>query len=164
MRLLLNIVNYQAIWFLCVIGGNGLAWLGLLLIAGHLLVSNQRRSDLILMISLAVGGAIIDGSLKQLGLFSFPEDNSPIPFWLMVIWMALATLPNHSLAWLQNRLFIAALLGSIGGPLAYWGGTRLNAATFHWSLTLSLLTLTLVWSITTPAIMKLSNFIRETAR
>ena len=153
MRLLFNVINYQTIWLLCVMGGNQLAWIGLLLIGLHLLISQQRRNDMILIVSLAIVGTIIDGALKHLGLFSFSEDNNPIPFWLGVIWMALATLPNHSLAWLQNKLFLAALLGGIGGPLAYWGGVRFGAATFHWPLPLSLGALIATWAITTPLLM-----------
>ncbi len=163
MRLVLNIINYQVIWLLCVISGNRMVWLALLLIGGHLFFSNQRRNDLILIMSLALGGIIIDGSLKQLGLFSFSEDNYPIPYWLIIIWMALATLLNHSLNWLKGKYALAALLGSIGGPLAYWGGVRFDAAVFLWPLPLSLAVLMLIWGILTPLLLKGSDKINTSS-
>ncbi len=156
MRLALNVLNYQAIWLLCVLGGNRMAWLGLVLIGAHLLWSHQRRSDLILIVIWAGGGMVLDGVLKLLGLFSFRGDAFPIPLWLIVIWMALATLPNHSLGWLQRKPLWAALLGAIGGPLAYWAGVRLDAATFHWPLLPTLVTLMAVWGIVTPLMMQTS--------
>ncbi len=157
MKLLLNVLNYQLIWLLCVLGGNQMVWLSLVLIGIHLFFSKQRRADLILIISVAVCGMLIDGGLKQLGLFSFPEDNPPIPYWLMTIWMALATLLNHSLDWLKDKPLLAALAGGIGGPLAYWGGARLGAAVFLCPLPQSLGVLALVWAIFTPLMLKASQ-------
>ncbi len=157
MKLLFNVINYQAIWLLCVMGGNQLAWIGLLLIGLHLLISQQRRNDLILIASLAIVGTIIDGTLKHLGLFSFSEDNNPIPFWLGVIWMALATLPNHSLAWLQSKPILASALGAVGGPIAYLGGVHLEAAIIHWPMAVSIGVLLAIWATVTPLLMLVSS-------
>jgi hypothetical protein len=44
-----------------------------------------------------------------------------------VLWANFATTLNVSLRPLRERLGLAALLGVIGAPLAYFGGSRLGA-------------------------------------
>ncbi len=157
MHWLVNIALYNLVWWIAVLGGNRYAWLGGAMLLLHLLVSNKRKADLIMFASLLAMGLVIDGLLVQVGLFHFPQQQWPIPTWLMVIWLALATLPLHSLCWLQNQLLLAGLLGALGGPLAYWAGVRLEAATFHWAMPPALLTLALIWGLLFPAIMLLAR-------
>jgi len=102
---------------------------------------------------LFVVGLGIDGILHILGFFSFNVAAKPIPFWLLVIWLALAILPHHSLAWLKSRVLLSAILGAIGGPLAYWAGVRLGVAHFNWSLPASLGILAVIWALLWPAVM-----------
>lgn len=157
MHWLVNIALYNLVWWIAVLGGNHYAWLAGALLLLHLLISNKRKADLIMLGSLLALGLVIDGLLVQVGLFSFPQQQWPIPTWLMVIWLALATLPLHSLRWLQNQLPLAGLLGALGGPLSYWAGVRLEAATFHWAMPPALVTLALVWGLLFPAIMLLAR-------
>jgi hypothetical protein len=95
--------------------------------------------------------------LRAAGFISFDSTFAPIPLWLMGVWLTFAILPNHSLAWLKNRLRLSALLGALGGPLAYWAGVRLDAATFNWPLLPSLLLLAIVWAALMPGVMHLSS-------
>lgn len=98
-------------------------------------------------------GLLVDGTLHQVGFISFTVTGFPIPFWLMAIWLGLAITPHHSLAWLQNRLLLAMLLGAMGGPAAYWAGVRLGAATFNYGLLFSLSILACIWAFVWPAVM-----------
>ena len=157
MNWLVNLLIYNLIWLICVLGGNSLAWLGLILVAGHFLVSPSRRRDALLATVMLVIGVIVDGTLVGIGFFSFIPDQFPIPLWLATIWLALATLPNHSLSWMKARPLLSALFGALGGPLAYWGGVRLGAATLNWPLLESLLLLAVVWGLLWPLIMLLST-------
>jgi hypothetical protein len=102
---------------------------------------------------LLVAGLVIDGGLQLSGFFRFTAAALPIPLWLVVIWLALATLPHHSLAWMKGRPLLSAALGAIGGPLAYWAGVRLDAAAFSWPLLPSLLLLAVIWAALWPAVM-----------
>jgi hypothetical protein len=147
MRPLINIASYNLIWLICVLGGNRWAWIGLALVGCHFLFSSRRIQDGVLAGAFLLAGLVIDGILNALGFFSFRSGGFPIPFWLMTIWLALATLPHHSLAWMKGRHLINALFGAVGGPLAYWGGVRLGAASFNWPLLDSLLILALMWAI-----------------
>lgn len=152
-----NLLIYQANWFICILGGNSWLWAAMLLLGLHLYLTPQFTRDLRLMVILLFTGMILDGGLKYIGFFSFSADHFPIPLWLMVIWLTLATLPNHSLGWLKNRPYWSAVLASLGGPAAYLGGARLGAASLNWDPWFSLVILGLLWGLTWPAVMWLSN-------
>jgi len=156
MKILVNVVLYQLIWFFCVLGGNkgALAALPLLLI--HLVISNKRGADLKIMGFIFLLGLVVDGTLQQIGFFEFTIPGFPIPFWLMVIWLGLAITPHHSLAWLKNRPLLAAIFGALGGPAAYWAGARLGAASLSWPLMEALAFLALIWAILWTLVMYVS--------
>jgi len=156
MKILGNVLIYQLIWFLSVLGGNTGAPAGILLLLIHLLFSQKRRVDLMMMGFLLFTGLLVDGILHQVGFITFTETGLPIPFWLMVIWLGLAITPHHSLAWLQNRPILSMFFGALGGPAAYWAGMRLGSATFTWPLVQSLCTLSIIWAFLWPVVMYFS--------
>ncbi len=122
----------------------------------HLFFSPARSDDLQMMGYLLLTGLLIDGTLNQVGFFSFKDAGFPIPHWLMIIWLGLAITPHHSLAWLKNKPFLSLFFGAMGGPVAYWAGARLGAVTFNWELLPSLLTISVIWAVLWPAVMHLS--------
>jgi hypothetical protein len=146
MNPLVNVAINQIIWFLCVLGGNGGVPFALPLLVVNVLLSRHRQADLRMMGVLLGVGVCIDGALQAAGFFSFRQGGVPIPLWLAVIWLALAALPHHSLSWMKGRPLLAALFGALGGPLAYWAGVRLGAATFHMALLPSLALLAAIWA------------------
>jgi hypothetical protein len=158
MRLLVNILFFLAIWLLCVVAGNKGAIAALVVVLVHLVISERRTDDLRMMGFLLFTGLLIDGTLQQVGFFTFTVSGFPIPFWLMVIWLGLAITPYHSLAWLKYRPLLSVLFGALGGPLAYWAGARLDAASFNWPLIYSLPLLALIWGMLWPAVMLFSVF------
>ena len=153
MRTIVNIAIYQLIWFLAVLGGNTGAYIGLVLLLIHLAQSQCRVADIKTIALLLCIGILIDGILQQIGFFTFRVTGFPIPFWLMVIWMGLATTLHHSLSWLKTKPLLSMLFGALGGPAAYWAGARLGASTLNWSLPSSLLVLVFIWALLFPAIM-----------
>ena len=44
------------------------------------------------------------------------------------MWMNFALTLNHAMAWLKGRPVVGLILGAIGGPLAYFAGAKLGAA------------------------------------
>jgi hypothetical protein len=161
---MVNLAIYQAAWFICVLGENSLLWLALLLVGLHFVLSPRRKSDLYLVLVVVPAGVAIDATLKALGLFNFSATGFPIPWWLIVIWLTLATLPNHSLAWMQHRLLLSSALAAIGGPAAYLAGERLGVATLNWDLHLSLGVLALVWALFWPLVMYLAGRLATSER
>ena len=69
------------------------------------------------------------------------------------MWLNLATVFNVALRWLHNRYRLAALLGGIGGVLAYYGGDPLGALKYQQPLALNLLITGAVWAFVTPVLL-----------
>ncbi len=157
MNPLANIAINQAIWFLCVLWGSGGVPFALALLLLGLLLSPRRTADLQLMVFMLGVGLCLDGTLQALGFFTFREAQTPIPLWLATVWAALALLPHHSLQWMKGRPLLAALFGGIGGPLAYWAGVRLGAASFTLPLLPSLAILAVLWAVLWPAVMAVAR-------
>lgn len=161
---LCNLLLYQLGWFSCVLGaawghplgGAGLALLPLLI---HLWLVEDRRREVRLLLVAALGGVMFDGGQQELGLLHFKPDalGLTLPLWVPLIWAQFATLFRFSLAWLSGRYLLGALLGALGGPLAYAAGVRLGAAGFGVSPPLSLLALGVVWALVVPLFAWLSS-------
>lgn len=163
MNAFVNVGINQAIWFLCVLGGNAGVVFALPFLILNFLLSPHRRADLQMAGLLLATGVCIDGVLLASGFFSFTTTGFPIPLWLAVIWLALAALPHHSLAWMQKRRLLSVIFGALGGPLAYWAGVRLGAATFHWPLLPSLAVMAGIWALLWPVIMAVAARQRQQA-
>lgn len=152
---------YQGIWFLAVLGGNIGALAGALLLPVHLRFSGKRSFDLWMMASMLAAGLVVDGTLHQIGFYTFATDGFPIPFWLAIVWLGLAITPGHSLAWMRHRPLLCAIFGGLGGPAAYWAGVRLGAAEFNWQVSISLVVVAVIWACLWPLTMRVSIFIER---
>jgi hypothetical protein len=75
---------------------------------------------------------------------------------MAVLWALLGSTLNHSMAWLQGRWLLAAVLGSVGGLASYEAGVRLGAVEMvdvvacRWSLGLG-------WALLMPALLALAR-------
>ncbi len=105
-------------------------------------------------------GSVTDGLLHIFGYMNYNVSALPIPLWLAVIWLALATLPHHSLNWLKGRYLLSAFAGVFAGPLAYWAGVKFGAAHFNEPLISSLGLFALIWAGLLPLSMYMANKIR----
>jgi hypothetical protein len=134
----INFVAYQAVWFAVVASAaHGRAALGMgaaaLFAAAQLALSRRRLSDVRLMAAAVSLGVAIDGTLRLCGWLRYasPEPALPphgAPLWILCLWAAFALTLTRSLAWLMRRPWLAALLGALGGPLAYASAARGFAA------------------------------------
>ena len=116
------------------------------------------------MVSACLIGVIVDSSQQALGLLAFKtEPDWPLwlPLWVFVIWAQFATLFHYALYWLKGRYLLAGLFGIIGGPLAYWAGVRMGAASFGDNPVAALIVLALVWATVTPGLCALSVCLDE---
>jgi hypothetical protein len=157
----INVVLYQLGWFSCVLGAAyGFPLSGVLcafaLVVLHLLLTDNRKAEIKLLLSACLLGVLLDSLQQATGLFTFKDDPSwPLwlPLWVFVIWAQFATLFRFALHWLARRYVLGALLGALGGPLAYWGGIRLGAASFGDRPLLTLVVLAVVWAGVTPLLL-----------
>ena len=162
----LSLIGYQAVWFAAVIGaGHGLAWPGVLGMLVYALVqlacARHVRTDLALMAAGLMFGLLLDGTLSRSGLASYAAgwpDPALAPGWILALWVTFALTFSQSLRYLQTRLWLAALLGLFGGPLAYLGAARgWQVVTFAEPTWRALLALALGWALATPTLAWLAR-------
>jgi hypothetical protein len=166
---LLNVAIYQVGWFCCVLGGaNGFPVAGALtalaLCIVHLVLAKARSSEAKLMLFACLLGVLVDSTQQALGLFTFKTDPGwPLwlPLWVFVIWAQFATLFHYALYWLKGRYLLAGIFGLLGGPLAYWGGIRMGAATFGENPVATIIVLAFVWATVTPLLCRVSAYLDE---
>ena len=162
----LSLIGYQAVWFAAVLGAShDMAWPGVVGMLAYALVqlacAGNWRTDLGLMAAALLLGFLLDGALIRAGLTSYAAawpNPAVAPAWMLALWMTFALTFTQSLRYLQTRLWLAALLGLIGGPLAYLGAARgwqvVSFAEPAWRGTLGL---AVGWALATPALAWLAH-------
>ena len=163
-EILINLVIYQACWLSCILGGaHGMPWLGVIVVAlavtFHLFGAMKPVSELLLILSAVAVGAVWDSLLVGFGWLIYPSGiliEYTAPYWIVALWAGFATTFNVSLAWFKTRLLMSALLGALGGPLAYLAGERLGAVEFS-SQIAAMVALALGWAVIMPLMMCLAR-------
>lgn len=161
--ILINFVLFQIGWFACVLSAAALRpWIGaliaMIIVTVHVLRAHAREAEVkLVLIALAIG-AVWDSMLVWQNWLQYPSGTllpNTAPYWIVLMWGLFATILNVSLRWLRGRWVIAAVAGAVGGPLAYYGGYRLDALQFG-NETVALLALAVGWAVLTPLLMALS--------
>ena len=159
----------QALWFGAVIGAtHSQLWLAPLLLTGFAFWEFQpvRRvyGDFQLMLVAVLIGLILDTSWVKLGWLEFAAGETfphRAPLWILLLWAGLALTLNHSLAWLQSRLVLAALLGGVSSPLSYLGASRLGAVNIVTESSGWFLGLGLSWAVALPLLLWLASHFKK---
>lgn len=132
LRIWATAIGYQTVWLCAVAGaGRGLSWPGIAAGAAFvavMLISATRPAQVAMLAAAAIGaGALLDGALAMSGWLRYAAAwpaAAFAPAWILALWAAFATtLPVLLPTWLGAPL-PSALLGAIGGPLAYLGAAR----------------------------------------
>ena len=163
-RLVINVLAFQVGWFSCVIGAaNGYPLVGpvvtLLVVAVHLALAYQPRTELMLILFAGVAGACFDSLLLQTGWVAYPNGillPGLAPYWIVAMWLLFATTLNVSMRWLHRNYVAAAFLGMVGGPLSYLGGARLGGLVFV-DMTSALVALGIGWAVMMPLLAWVSK-------
>ena len=160
-HILWNIASINIGWFACVLGAaNGYTWLGPVFVAAlvaiHLNLIPARRRELATLAAAALFGYAIDSVMVLAGVFDFPVQarvGAPSTVWMVALWVNFAMALNVALHWLQHRYLLAALLGGIGGPVAYFSGTRFGGLLAPAGITVLLGAVAVQWAIATPLVV-----------
>lgn len=157
--MLLNVIAFQLLWWLCVLSpAHGwevlVLFVTLLYTWAHLrwVESSQQLWPLLLT---AVVGCLLDQYLFRMDWVKFPHQQDMlayIPLWMMALWLGFATTLNLSMHWLQHRLLLATLLGAIFGPIAYLGAEKMGAVVLT-QLPTSLVLVAVEWAIALPLLL-----------
>jgi hypothetical protein len=169
-RLAVNVLGFQLGWFACVLGAaRGLALAGTLVaaavVAAHFALSRRPGVEAQLALAAMVLGLVWDGLCVQLGWIAYAAPGpwpALAPAWIIAMWALFATTLNVSLRTLQTRPGLAAALGALAGPLAYWGAQRLGACQLVAPVAATL-ALAIGWALFTPLLLALARVLTERA-
>jgi hypothetical protein len=157
MRLFLNALGFQTAWWACIAGvGQGLEIpalaYGLVLAVLHVWFAPQPRQEIKLATVALTLGVTVDTLLQATSVIDFYGWSLAFlsPFWLWLLWVLFAMTLNTSLAFLQNQsLWLSAAAGLVLGPMTYYAGAQLGAASFDGAF-LHVMALGLTWMIALP--------------
>jgi hypothetical protein len=162
---LVNLICFQGVWFATIIGASeGRLWYGVAALSCFILIhhflSTTAKADFKLATMAVIFGIVIETVFIQAGVlqyeYSIPSTEFA-PFWILILWANLALTLNGCLRWLQGRYLLAALLGATGGPLTYFGGIKLGAATTELPMAYALVGIAVIYAITTPVLLLLAK-------
>ena len=158
-RLIGNAVLFQIGWAACIFGARHPAWLLLALgcLALHVAWAPVRIRECRQLLKIAACGWTLDSLLLNLGVFDFGEPRWVLPGWLAMLWLLFASTLRQSLAWTASRLWLAALVGALGGPLSYYAGARLADVGLPYGLWPSLALLAILWALLLPALHRVAR-------
>jgi hypothetical protein len=171
MRSLIHILVFQVAWFGTVLGAaHNMPWLSLLFVPPalvlHLVFTPAWMEELLLAIGATLAGLVFDTALIWAGVYS------PVPFlfhpplsplWMVLLWVNLATILTTSLRFLQGRYWLSAMMGAVGGPMAYYSGARIGAMTGTFGA-IDLIVLAMAWATALPFLVFLSDAITRRLR
>jgi hypothetical protein len=155
--LIINALWLQLGWWGCVWGAKDPRWLLAVLVGllAHLRLSPQPRAELHAVIRVGLAGMLLDWGLGVLGLFEFSQPL--LPLWLALLWLVFATGLRHSLAWAATPLWRGALVGLVGGPLAYCVGAPLAGVALPLGVLGTALVLAPLWALWMPLALRLAD-------
>ena len=164
MFLFLNAALYQAGWAACILGAaHGVPGVGLAasaaIVAWHLARARRATEELLLVCAAASAGLFFETALLQTGWVRYPGASGLgylAPLWMAALWGLFATTLNVSLRALRERSLIAAMLGAVGAPVAYYAGARLGALDLV-SPVPALAAIALGWAVATPGLLGLAR-------
>lgn len=155
-----NIISVDIGWGACVLGAAwSYHWLGmvvvLLLIIIHIAVIERNKIRIVFIVALMTmaTGFLADTLLILLGTVEPNRWLMPPPFtaiWDLMIWVNFSITLDRALRFLQNKPFLAAVLGAILAPPTYYAAGRLGALRFSEPSSLGLLWVGVIWFFVMP--------------
>lgn len=149
-KLMLNVVSFQAIWWLGVLYQNQFVLISMMLIGLHFLLSAQKKIDAVILLTVTALGASVDVGLTYFGVFVFAS----IPWWLLLLWGYFSLTLNSSLGFTHKfNLPVQAIIGGVSGCLSYLAGAKFDAVVLPLGLTYSAIILAVIWSVLFPVLL-----------
>lgn len=174
MLVFLNIAASYAAWFaVAMLAARGhflLAVLPSLAAVGlHLALtpSAGRRAELLLSTAACGLGLIVEAIHMAAGAIHYAPQATPgglPPAFMVGLWAAFATLVNVSLAWIKDRLLLAAIFGALASVPSYYAGSKLGALEFGEPVWQSLAIIGLVWAVAFPLLLQFARTLDRPGR
>jgi len=160
---IINFIFFQLVWFVCILGAainqtHAAVAASLIVILFHLYLTKDKKTELKIILIASIIGFLFDGFLLKNEMVLYANHGwsySITPLWIIVLWMGFAITLNSSLSWLKKKIKLSALFGSIGGPLAYLAGEKLEAVTILSPN--AIIVIAIGWAIITPLLVIITN-------
>ena len=165
-EVIINQGLFQGCWFACVLGAaHGLIWPGLLmtvvLAIWQLAPRNRHPADLPVVAVALFIGVIADSAWVALDVLAYatPWPSSDLaPAWILLLWIAFALTLNHSLSFLAERPWLAAVLAGAGSPLSYFAGLNFGAVEWVAPAPVVVAVAAVSWALIVPALFAFTRF------
>ena len=146
---------FDLVWFLAVWGREDWLWLTALSVALLYVTAWRylwaRRIQLALLIGV---GLLAEYLVVSAGILSFTGTDY-LPHWLILLWFGFWAMALVVFTWLQNRYWLALIAGLIFGPITYFAGVRLGAASMETSFIWVGFSYSLMWGLLMLLVVKL---------
>lgn len=162
MRLIIDIVGFQASWWAAALGAGAGNWVPGSVVGGAVLLlqvmAAKVRTATIATVLAALGlGLVLEAALIAAGLVRYgatwPMTGLP-PVWLLTLWMVFATCIEATLRMLGDRALLkGALLGAVIAPPTYWAGEGFAALSLAEPKWPALAAIGMAWAIATPVML-----------
>lgn len=165
-RRVLNFFSFDVGWAVTVFmaaRGDGLTGpiTVLVLTALHLIVGGNRPGVIRFFIGCTLIGFLIDTVLGAVGIYRYPTPPAMLswlcPLWLTGLWLNFAHTLDGCMDWLQGRPLIAAILGGIMGPIAYYAGGQIGAMEITAPPALAWPAIAITWALVIPGLLILKE-------
>lgn len=134
-------------------------------VAVHVLRSDKRRAELVLLGAAGLVGLVWESLLVATGVLQYESGfllEGLAPYWIVGMWILFATTLNVGLRWLQKSTLVAALVGAIGGPMAFLAGQKAGAVGFA-DPVVSLAVIGVGWMVLLPVMVRIAARVVGTA-
>ena len=158
--LLYNVVLFQVLWFIAVLGTNQYLLGVALLLVLHLCWCSNRRAELFLLLTAATAGIICDSIMTNAGIYVFAAETQswPVPYWLIGLWLGFAATLRHSMAPLIKKPVLFTVLSIVAAPLSYLAAAKLGAVEFPLGQLTTAVIVGLYWAVLTPLLITLTRY------
>ena len=166
---ILNFVFFQLVWGISLAGVvYGYAWWGPAALCGfmvwHGATAPTARADFVLAGTAVVIGLVLDSVYARADLISYGGSmfwSGVAPLWILGLWANFALTMNGCMRWLQSRKALAAVLAFVFGPLSYYAGIALGAATIIGEQWLLFTAIGVAWAVVLPLLLGLAERFAE---
>lgn len=148
--LILNAIGFNVCWFGLVIFGNSFILIAVAWLALHLLMNDNKRAELPLLLIVASIGIAVDVALTLTQVFTFSAASIVLPFWLITLWFCFAATLNYSLSFLNAHQVLQVFFGGLIAPLSYLAGAKFSAVELNNGLMVSYIILASIWALLLP--------------
>ena len=136
-----------------------------LVVATHLIGVAVPVKEALFLACAALIGLAWESLVQASGLLQYPASSAAgvlAPHWIVAMWVLFATTINHGFSWVKRNWMLSALMGLIGGPMAFLAGAGMGAVSFS-NTPLALAVIGAGWMMLLPLLVLIADSIIDSS-